>query len=312
MMSGYPKVYNAGRAEVSEVLNGDVVIEEKLDGSQFSFSNDNGTLKVRSHHAELLIENPGGMFKDAVEFVKKQFEAGKVPVGLVFRGEAFRGKKHNLLEYGKVPEGNVAIFDIQDPDGAFLNRKEKVGMAQHLGFDVVAAVYEGPGDAITQAMLDGFMALKSFLGGTQVEGIVVKNCQPDGGVMLAKIVGDKFREEMKSSKRTKVKIGQGPIEALVTEMAKNLSNEARWNKAILHLEEQGKIKHDKSDIGEIIKEVQADILSENKLIEKAQEKALEIIQRTFRVAASAGIAPWYIQKIGADTLPLKLTEVANV
>lgn len=48
MINSYPSIYSLGHRYISELFSGPVVIQEKIDGSQFSFGNLNGKLFCRS------------------------------------------------------------------------------------------------------------------------------------------------------------------------------------------------------------------------------------------------------------------------
>lgn len=79
----YPKLYAMGHRAIAEILLDDVLVQEKVDGSQFSFGKfpiqvgDNGEiidvgyeLKVRSKGATFPVDAPEKMFSKAVETVK--------------------------------------------------------------------------------------------------------------------------------------------------------------------------------------------------------------------------------------------------
>ena len=61
MLHSYPEVYQLGHKLVSNVLNGHVLVEEKVDGSQISFGLDEHLkLRMRSKNKEIDIDNPDG------------------------------------------------------------------------------------------------------------------------------------------------------------------------------------------------------------------------------------------------------------
>ena len=61
----YGKIFNLGHKETEALFDGPVVVEEKIDGSQFSFGSINGELKVRSKGREFDPLAPDGIFQDA-------------------------------------------------------------------------------------------------------------------------------------------------------------------------------------------------------------------------------------------------------
>ena len=58
----YPSVYNLGHRALEPLLAHPLNIEEKVDGSQFSFGRFDGVLRVRSKGQELIIDAPEKMF----------------------------------------------------------------------------------------------------------------------------------------------------------------------------------------------------------------------------------------------------------
>jgi hypothetical protein len=67
----YPKIYNMGHPQIRELFDSIVTIEEKIDGSQFSFGIFDGELKCRSKGKEIVIDAPEKMFNQAVETIKE-------------------------------------------------------------------------------------------------------------------------------------------------------------------------------------------------------------------------------------------------
>ena len=56
--NSYPKIYALGHAYLKELSLDPVIVEEKVDGSQFSFGLINGELKCKSHRKELILDAP--------------------------------------------------------------------------------------------------------------------------------------------------------------------------------------------------------------------------------------------------------------
>jgi hypothetical protein len=61
--NSYPKVYNMGHAAIADLLLDDVLVEEKVDGSQFSFGvfehpEQGRVLKCRSKWGEINVFAP--------------------------------------------------------------------------------------------------------------------------------------------------------------------------------------------------------------------------------------------------------------
>ena len=98
MLHSYPNVYQLGHKLVSNVLDGYVLVQEKIDGSQISFGIDNlGDLRIRSKNKEIDIEHPDDMFRLAVEWIVKN--RSNLQAGWTYRGEYLQKSKHNTLAY---------------------------------------------------------------------------------------------------------------------------------------------------------------------------------------------------------------------
>lgn len=110
----YPSIFNLGHKAISDLLKGEVNVEEKVDGSQFSFGffnihrdectflEDNVPcqceqgLRVRSKGAVMNADAPESLFKEAVNHVKS-IEHLLHP-GWTYRGECLK-KPHHILDF---------------------------------------------------------------------------------------------------------------------------------------------------------------------------------------------------------------------
>src|SRR5438445_2697648 len=106
----YPKVWALGHGACQGILDDPVRVQEKIDGSQFSFMKEGaGVVHYRSKSAVVRPEDPG-MFAKAVVAVR-EVEHLLVPLW-TYRGEFLMKPKHNVLAYERTPRGNVILFDI--------------------------------------------------------------------------------------------------------------------------------------------------------------------------------------------------------
>ena len=84
--TSYPKIYNLGHAAVTGITDGDVYVEEKIDGSQISFGVDeDGVLHIRSRGAIIHVEAPPKMFAAGVAEILEI--ADKLRPSWTYRGE---------------------------------------------------------------------------------------------------------------------------------------------------------------------------------------------------------------------------------
>lgn len=78
---------------------------------------------------------------------------------------------------------------------------------------------------------------------------------------------------------------------IVDQIAADLKTPARWNKAIQHLAETGKLEGSPRDIGALIKEVPADI--EKECVDEIKERLFRFAWPHIRRRVTAGLPEWY-------------------
>jgi hypothetical protein len=226
--SAYPKVWNLGHPSVADILLDDVIVEEKVDGSQFSFGLDeNGVLNIRSKGVVMNIDAPEGMFNKAVATVKELAAEGLLRAGWTYRAEFLQQPKHNALAYDRVPNKHLILFDITVGTETYLDRANKEEEAARIGLEIVPLVFMGK---ITD--IDFFKSLlkqTSILGGQQIEGVVVKNnlrFGKDGKPLFGKFVSPEFREVHKGEWKKANPLSQDIIDQLVAQYR----TPARWRR----------------------------------------------------------------------------------
>lgn len=69
-LHSYPKIFAIGHKAVQELFDGPVLVEEKIDGSQFSFGVIDGKIEMRSRGCAVLPE-AAGMFNHASTAVQE-------------------------------------------------------------------------------------------------------------------------------------------------------------------------------------------------------------------------------------------------
>ena len=286
----YPSIYSLGHKAITDLFLDPVVVQEKIDGSQFSFGRFGEELRFKSKGAIIQIEQPPKMFKRAVDYVVS-IQASLVD-GWTYRGEILDKPKHNTLNYARVPAHNIILFDINDGYESYLQQDEIEKAATLLGLETVPLLRQG--EIKSWEELKVFMERDSILGGTKVEGIVVKNYNRfgvDKNVLMGKYVSEIFKEahgkEWKANNPGRADI----IEQLIL----TLKTEARWHKAIQHLREAGQITDSPKDIGPLIKEIRNDIAKEETdfIKDKLFEWASEALGRGF----IRGFPEWYKERL---------------
>ncbi len=284
-LRSYPSVFALGHKAIESLLTGPVVVQEKVDGSQFSFALTGDGLLMRSKGQTVYPEN-AQMFDKAV--AAAQAVADKLVTGWVYRAEYLMKPKHNTLLYGRVPQNNLALYDVETGLAEFAPAAQVADEAARLGLDVVPTFYEG--EVTDLDTLKGFLSRESFLGGGLVEGVVIKNYTlftADKKVAMGKLVSADFLERHSKEWR-KSNPTQGDI---VDQLIVEYRTEARWRKAIQHMAERGELQNAPQDIGALLKEVGIDVRKEEtEAISAALFKAFwPRIQR----GITAGLPEWY-------------------
>lgn len=124
------------------------------------------------------------------------------------------------------------------------------------------------------------------------EGVVIKNYSQhtsigDPTICCGKYVRESFKERHKKEWKTEGDSVQAFIDSF--------RNEARWNKAVQHLRDKGELENSPRDIGKVIKEIQVDIVEEEK--EEIKEFFYKHFSKRIFRKATAGVAEWYKDKL---------------
>lgn len=284
----YPKVYAMGHAAIAELLFDEIHVEEKIDGSQFSFGRFGGELKVRSKRVAMEVEAPEKMFSKAVEVAK----ALPLTDGYTYRAEYLQKPKHNALAYDRIPDSHLMVFDINTGHEHYMSYEEKAKECERVGLECVPRLYKGK--LTSSAQLLSYLESPSCLGGVKPEGVVVKNYKRfsrDGKAMIGKYVSEAFKEVHKSS-WSKSNPSQGDF---IKDLAEKYRHVGRWMKAVQRLEEEGALEHSPRDIGKLMKEVPVDIRDE------CRDEIMEALYKHFwpqihRVTVR-GLPQWYKERL---------------
>jgi len=270
----YPSIYNLGHRAIKDLLLVPHYVEEKVDGSQFSFglvetasgamhSEETGVvpfrdyeLMVRSKGAIMIVDAPMKMFTEAVNTAK--FLEHKLHKGWTYRCEYLMKPKHNTLSYDRIPEKHLILFDVSTGDGEFLSAAEKKAEADRIGLECVPVLHEGP---VTLDILRGIIDNQvSVLGGQKIEGVVIKQKGPDylygtdKKILIGKFVSERFKEAHKLSWGE-----SNPTSGdILTKLGAAYGTPGRWLKAIQHLRDAGALEDSPRDIGKLLIEIQKD------------------------------------------------------
>jgi len=293
MIHAFPKIFSVGQDYIQDLFLDPVEITEKIDGSQFVFGLLNGELLMRSKGKQIFPEDPEKMFAEAVDYcVQSQTLLQTLFCdGLIYFCEYLKKPKHNVLAYSRVPRNHLILFGVSNQSGKFISLYDDLAdHAQQIGIEVVPLIYGGRVDGAEH--LINLLQTESILGGTKIEGVVVKNYQRPFllgdqpiPLMMGKFVSEAFKE--KHAHWGKEHTGRGKFE----EFCESFRTEARWQKAVQHLSEHGALENSPRDIGKLILEVKQDITDEEReYIQKFLWK--EFGEQVLRKSI-AGFPEWY-------------------
>lgn len=289
----YPSIYALGHRYVEHLLDGPVIVEEKVDGSQFSFGrfdseNFESPFQCRSKGAVLHVDAPEKMFTEAVASVRSRLDL--LHPGWTYRGEYLKKPKHNGLAYDRIPTGHIIVFDINTDLETYLTPEKKAAEAARIGLECVPVLYRGVVSDLE--MFRALLATPSVLGGQTVEGVVVK---PDGyglfgqdkKVVMGKFVSEAFKEVQAAAwKETNPQSGD-----VLASLCDAYTTQARWMKAVQHLRERGVLDDSPRDIGALIKEVPPDVKAECE--DEIKRKLFAWAWPHIARAVTRGLPEWY-------------------
>ena len=303
----YPSIFALGHRAIKDLLQSEVNVEEKIDGSQFSFGLVEASpadivyrifkdgpfaLKIRSKGCVMHVDAPEKMFNLAAETVRNL--ADLLIPGWTYRGEFLGRPKHNALAYDRVPKGNVILFDVNTGNQEYLTYEGKVVEADRLGLEVVPRLFTGRINSAEDVRR--FLESTSVLGGQKIEGVVIKPVGYDlfgldKKCLFGKFVSEAFKEVHRANWKAENPT-QTDVIGLITAM---YTTPARWQKSVQHLRERGLLQDDPRDIGMLIKEVQEDVFKE--CADEIKEALFKHGWGHIRRGLTRGMPEWYKEQL---------------
>jgi len=283
----YGKIHQVGHSNNRDLFQHELVVEEKVDGSQISFGLVDSELVICSKNC-VIDQQDAGMFEAAVESIKKRrlcFQEG-----WIYRGEFLKSTKHNVLNYERIPTDHIVILDIEDDLGAHLNPAAKKEEARRIGLECVPLLHVGTISDMVE--MRGLLERTSFLGVAKIEGVVFKaygHVNRDGKLLMGKFVNESFKEVHKQPKTGK------PHRDILEVMAGMYCTKTRWEKAVQHLKEEGRLDESPRDIGELMKAVNVDVLEECK--EEIKEELFKWAWPQISKSLAVGLPQWYKNRL---------------
>lgn len=291
MLKSYPKILALVGKYFDFVKGQRVEVTEKIDGSQFAFGKDlDGNLYMRSKGASLY---PDGqvqdLFRPAVNHVLSVQH--KIPDGMAFYGETLKTPRHNTLAYNRVPTNHIMLFGVTDFDRTEGDDHEEISYwAEQFEIEPIPLIGHFTLTEANEALR--FLDKGSALGGCNAEGVVIKDytrpLEFSGMVYpftALKLVTEAFKEKHKSNP------DWTPSKSKLETLLESYRTEARWMKAVQHLRDAGELLGEPKDIGALLKEVNVDLIAEEK--ENFKEELYQIYQKEWKSSATRGFPEWY-------------------
>jgi hypothetical protein len=247
-------------------------------------------LVCRSYGKQLILDAVEKMFVKAVETAKEL--QPKLKDGWIYRGEYLEKPKHNTLVYSRTPEKNIIIFDVMIAPETYLWASEKLVEAHRLGLECVPLLYSGKVENFE--MFSAFLENTSILGGTKIEGVVIKNYQlftMEKKPAMGKYVSEAFKEVHNKDWKERNPTGKD----MVLILTEKYRSEARWQKSVIHLKEAGALDGSPKDIGPLMREVPADILKECEA--EIKEALFKHFWHNIARGVTRGLPEWYKEEL---------------
>ena len=226
-MKMYCKIKRPDNAKEQIEKGTEVIIQEKIDGSNTAIYNDNGKIRYFSRSQELTGEDGLNGFIKWIKFRENKI-LENLPIGYVLYGEwlgqgkinynslAKQGKIEPYYAFDLVKEIVDRPTDDEDFTRVFASIDEMKEIANKIGLKIVPEldrIILNSYEELKQKYVDN---QKSALEGTDCirEGIVIKTIDGDKRI---KIVGDKF-QEVKSIKNGETKSPYSFLDKYITPM----------------------------------------------------------------------------------------------
>lgn len=240
-----PKVYNLGRPEIKNLFEGDVFVQEELDGYPIAFRKEKGedgcdpTLRVWVRGIELVnVRTPPRMYVEGVSILRQL----DLTEDWLYLGIYLQTEKQSNLAYTRVPHGHVMVDDIMPGACAarprdFLSYEAVWLETDRIGLECIPVTFFGKVDSLEE--LKRMSKEESVLGGPMFKGLNIKNYSMltvEGWPQFGRMEGEMH------------KFPKALVEASTMR--------ERWDEAIKSLRESGKLHGSLSDIATLVVEVQ--------------------------------------------------------
>lgn len=266
-MKRYPKVLSLGQPLIADIFSHPVEISEKIDGSQCRIHLTDDLVQCGSKNVTPADEKMFRIAHQQAERIWNERIWRTHGSDVTLFAEFLNKEKHNVLAYDRVPLNNLYLFGAISDD-KHLQTSELIELAADLQIES-PNIFASQKIVESQVDIEEFLELQSVLGDIKVEGVVIKQYNETYPALLAstqaffgypmagKLVRDDFKERL-----NKEWSGKKQRETPLAKVATEFFTDARFHKAIQHLEDEGKITYEMSDLKDIIPEFYNDLVDE--------------------------------------------------
>ena len=268
-MKKYPKVLSLGQPLIADIFGHPVEISEKVDGSQCRIQLTDDFVKCGSKNVNCADEKMFRLAHEQAERIWNEQIWWTFGDEITLFTEFLNKEKHNVLIYGRVPQNNLYLFGAM-ADGKHLQTDELIELAKELQIEP-PCIFASQKIVESQSDIEEYLEIQSVLGNVKVEGVVIKQYHETYPALLAstqaftgypmagKLVRDDFKERLNKEWSAK-KQRETPLAKVATEFF----TDARFRKAIQHLEDEGKITYEMNNLKYIIPEFYTDLVDEER------------------------------------------------
>jgi len=255
----YNKIYILGSSSNQEITNykeDEIVIEEKIDGSNFRFWREGDRIVYGSRKVKDVRPRDG--WGKQIEYLNKKLDVNALGRDIIYVGEAM--KKH-IVNYDFDNHPPFIGFDLLDKEtGMPLDYKVAKKTFESLGLEFVNILFEGTMEEYLGMDRDKLLEISKY-NSKKPEGYVIKNynrLSQYNEPLFAKVLNDEYLERQKAkAKKPKPKETDTP---LAVEL---YVNEARIKKMIAKMVVDEGHKLERTLMHKLIPRVIKDFLREN-------------------------------------------------
>lgn len=284
-MKRFPKVLGLGQPLLSEIFDDPVDLSSKIDGSQVRIHLTESNVQCGSKNVDIADDKMFNIAHRQTERIWNENQWKMWGSDITLFTEFLNKPKHNVLSYSRVPKNNLYLFGALI-DGKHLKTEELIELATEIDIEpphIIASQVkiDNPED------LNSYLETESVLGGTKVEGIVIRNSYRsyppllvstmafDGYPLVGKLVRDDFKERLNVEWS-----GKKQRETPLNKVASEFFTDARFRKAIQHLNDEEKITYEMNNLKDIIPEFYSDLIDEER--QEIMELALDDFWRQLK------------------------------